>query len=761
MIARVGAADPGLFALKNAIRAAIVMPLAFALSLVALDSKQMALFAGFGSMALLVFVDFGGPWRARLRAYLLLIAAGAVLISLGTLCSRSPALATAAMALVGFAILFSGALNGYVAAAQAAAMLTFVLPVMVPAGPQAIPTRLAGWGLAGLLSLAAVFLLWPARPRSKVRRGAAQAARALAEVVRVRATGGDAAEDRASAHEAVRSLRRGLTSMQHLPSGTGGRTAALARLVEDLGWLCPVAEREPAMASSERPLALRCEEIEGVAPGALEGIAMLMDAGADGSAPACAQETRAQLAQLERAHDTLGRALMERFHGSDPERDELRATAELDEAYRLRQLAYGTLQTGRDALQACGERADGVPEPNRRARIAATQRLARAHASMRSVWLRNSVRGAAGLAAAVLIGQLSDLQHAFWIVLGTMSVLRSNALATGTTIAWALLGTLAGIVVGGLLVIAAGSHEAVLWAILPVAALLAAYAPRAVSFAAGQAAFTVVVLVLFNLIEPSGWHVGLVRVEDVAIGAGVSLLAGILLWPRGATAVLREALGSAYERASGYLDATISALLGDDGEEPQRAGEEALASAQLLDATVHDFLAERSSARGSLDDLTTLIVGASRTRRVAQLLQNARSFARLTPVDDRLPRLALARDAFEAERHSRCAWYAELGAAVSRGTRPPEPEPVRAEERRAPPARVVLEGAEQDTGVPPGLALSWAHRHLALLLALEPALARAAAAIPTGSQTSPRWKLPRQERHGRGGTEPAKGPRRA
>ncbi len=53
--------DPGMFVLKSALRAAIVTPLAFALSLVVIDSKQMALFAAFGSMALLVFATSAAP----------------------------------------------------------------------------------------------------------------------------------------------------------------------------------------------------------------------------------------------------------------------------------------------------------------------------------------------------------------------------------------------------------------------------------------------------------------------------------------------------------------------------------------------------------------------------------------------------------------------------------------------------------------------------------------------------------------------------
>jgi hypothetical protein len=46
-------------------------------------------------------------------------------------------------------------------------------------------------------------------------------------------------------------------------------------------------------------------------------------------------------------------------------------------------------------------------------------------------------------------------------------------------------------------VIAIGAHENVLWVVLPFAVLDGAYAPRAISFAAGQAGFTVVLLTLF------------------------------------------------------------------------------------------------------------------------------------------------------------------------------------------------------------------------------------------------------------------------
>ncbi|TMK75980.1 MAG: FUSC family protein, partial [Actinobacteria bacterium] len=134
--------DPGLFSLKRAARAAIVMPAV----------------VPFADHDILVLADFGGPWRKRLVAYLGLTVAGAALITLGTLCSRTPWLAVVAMAVVGFLILLSGVISGYFAAARIAALLTFILPVSIPVPPSAIPARLEGWALAASVGIGAVML---------------------------------------------------------------------------------------------------------------------------------------------------------------------------------------------------------------------------------------------------------------------------------------------------------------------------------------------------------------------------------------------------------------------------------------------------------------------------------------------------------------------------------------------------------------------------------------------------------------------------
>ncbi len=709
--------DPGGFALKGAVRAAVVMPVAFALGQVVLDNDEAGLFAAFGAISLLVMVEFGGSTRARLAAYVGLALAGALLIPLGTLCSHSTALGTAVMFAVGFGILFAGVLNGYVAAAQTAAILVFVLPLMVPAGADQIPARLAGWGIASVLCIAAALLIWPQRPRSIVRAGAARAARALADLIEARTTV-ERERARTATATALAAARRDFVTMQHRPSGTGGRTAALARLIEDLGWMYRYAPASEHRAPLGGPLEAARAAVE-------HGVPVVLRETADrlaGTVPLAAGDgdDRA-LAELRGAHDRLGRAAQAQMRElAAAEGREEEAARELDELFRLRLLSFSAAEVATTARRALGGRVGGGVEVAR-SRLGAARRLARAHASMRSVWLRNSLRGAAGLALAVFIGQSADLQHGFWVVLGTLSVLRSSALATSSTIGWALLGTFGGIVVGGLLVFGVESNPTALWILLPFATALAAYTPRAVSFAAGQAGFSIVVLILFNLIDPSGWQVGLLRIEDVAIGAGVSLLVGLLLWPRGAAAVLRRTFGAAYARAAEFLAAALDALLAGE-QPPASAAREAFDALQMLDGGVRDYLSDRSGATAPIEDLAVLMAGAARVREVASLLSHEQVLFKIEPVDSRLRRVESARHLLEAERDRRCRWFAALGEALAAHHPPPDPEPV--PDAAAP---VVLERAAGEDSDPPGLGLAWAQRYVAALRRLEPSLARAAA----------------------------------
>src|SRR3954454_23718593 len=142
-------------------------------------------------------------------------------------------------------------------------------------------------------------------------------------------------------------------------------------------------------------------------------------------------------------------------------------------------------------------------------------------------------------------------------------------MSTGQNGVRGLVGTAVGFVIGGVIVTLVGTDTTLLWVLLPPAVLFAGLAPATVSFAAGQAAFTLTLLILFNLLQPAGWELGLVRIEDVALGGAVSLGIGALFWPRGAAGALGPALSDAYADGARYLaDAVAYGVACCDGSGP-------------------------------------------------------------------------------------------------------------------------------------------------------------------------------------------------
>jgi uncharacterized membrane protein YccC len=640
-------------ALKSAARAAIVMPAVFALADVVIGNPQTSLFAAFGSFAVLVLVEFGGPRRTRFVAYLVLAAVGAIFITVGTLCSRNAWLAAGASGTVAFVTLFSGAFNGYLAAASTGVILLFILPANIPAPNSAIPDRLLGFALAAGVGTAASLFLWPPRLRADLRRAIARALGSLVELIG--AAPGQAGAHAAAAREAVGSLRRSVIGSQHRPTGPTGATAALAALPDELDWLLsfldpplanPSPEDDEAMSSAAAVLRASSDRLEG------------------GS-------TQVDFDRLERARDDVARALIRRLPELSPSGDAAVLPETLETPSRVRAATYSARQVGLYAMRATAGNAPAEEETDLAVPtwgpVEAAGQLAREHASMRSVWVQNSIRGAVALAVSVFIAQRLSLQHGFWVVLGTLSVLRSNALSTGWSIVSALAGTAVGIVVGALLVVAIGTHHAALWAVLPISVLLAAYAPRAISFAAGQAGFTITLVVLFNIIQPVGWRVGVVRVEDVAVGFAVSLAVGVLFWPRGAAALLRSDLASAFARGADYVAATMRELaVGGDTGETARAAHAADATAHRLDDVFRQYLAERSATRMNVEDLAALVGGAGRVRRAAQSLVALESMVNGSAhLDDCGAHI-------EEELNTLHAWYVAFGdALVNERTVPP------------------------------------------------------------------------------------------
>lgn len=224
--------------------------------------------------------------------------------------------------------------------------------------------------------------------------------------------------------------------------------------------------------------------------------------------------------------------------------------------------------------------------------------------------------------------------------------------------------------------IGVGSHSVLLWVLLPVAVLVSGIAPSMISFAAGQAGFSVVVIILFNIIDPTGWRVGLTRVEDVAIGCAVSLVVGLLFWPRGATAALGSALSDAFAKNSGYLADAVDRLTTTSRAIDTRPAQREAHRAYLrLDDAFRQFLAERGAKVVPVETVTDLFTGANRIRLAAYTLATVDEL----PPDPGQPELesvsiagAVLRDSYASSHR----WYGEFAELLADHRDVLDPPPV-------------------------------------------------------------------------------------
>ena len=571
----VRARDPELLAVKRSARAAVVMPSVFAFAELVFSNPQTSLFGAFGSFALLLLVDFPGRPRTRLLSYLTLFLVGGGLICLGTVASTHKVASVVAMAVVGFAVLFAGIIAPQVATATTAALLTFVLPVAVAQPDSAIGARLLGWALAGAVSIPACMLVWPTPWHDNLRRRLSAAVSAVGRLAETLAEGKCDPVAEGAVTSELSLLREHFRGTPYPPTGAVSGAAALAKLVGRVEWAAGNAaliSRRTVKPSTAREL------IEAVAETLRHTAALICDGAAHPvDDPTVVNEVRESTRHLERlieAELTMDvSALIEMESGSGDVEGEARTdttaqgratsiASSLDPSFQARALGIATEMVADASLEAAGAQAagdrrlGGIDEVRQRLFVS---RIV-SHLSFRSVWFRNAVRGAAALALAVGVVEVTNVQHGFWVVLGTMSVLRSNALGTGATALRAIGGTTVGFLVGSAIMIGVADHTVLLWVLLPFAVLVSGVAPSMISFAAGQAGFTLVVVILFNIIQPLGWKVGLTRIEDVAIGCAVSVVVGVLFWPRGATATLGRALSQAFVASSGYLSDAVDRL---------------------------------------------------------------------------------------------------------------------------------------------------------------------------------------------------------
>jgi uncharacterized membrane protein YccC len=667
----VRAHDPNYAAAKRALRAAVVVPVNFAVGSQLIGDAQVATFAAFGSFALLIFASFPGGRTDRIAAYLALGGAGAALICLGTLVATPDWLAVAGMGVIAFGIVFAGVISSVINAGTQAALLAFILAVMLPGAHSAIPARLAGWGIAFAVSVPVAILVWPPAGQNPLRLRVAALCRALAGMLDLDQRREGQRDPLVVMSAATRELRAAFRVSAAAPTAalsTSGRL--LIRLINELDWLTTIVTNACADAPDGWPAQGR--RLRTAAQHTLVACAASVEPDGRGDAGALAGAIDA----LQDDRDAVAAEALAQLRtssggdGTGPRAGEfdrpLYAAHELGYAVTLAALTVSDIAAA-DArswwARLLGRRLPGDDLGS----AAAAQQAASGHLNRGSVWLQNSVRAAVGLALAVLLARLVGAQNAFWVGLGALSVLRSNALSTGATVLRALAGTVLGFAIGGGLVAVIGTNRAVLWTLLPLVAFVAASAPAVISFIAGQAAFTVFTIILFNIIAPIGWQVGVLRIEDVALGCAAALVAGVLFWPRGAAAALGSAYAEAYRTAAAFLHEAIGSLDPRSAVAAPTASAAGIATAagSRLDDALRQYLAEHGAKRVPLDSVTALAGGATRLRLAGAAINRLHSAAPdgvVAPQGDaalEAPVTLLHRRADEVTE-----WYSALADAV-------------------------------------------------------------------------------------------------
>jgi Fusaric acid resistance protein-like len=644
----------------RAVRAMVVVGGLFALTDKVLANAQIATFAAFGGFATLVLASFAGTWRDKLLAHLALALTGSVLLTIATIVSSSTVVAAIVTVPVTFAVFFAGVTGPNAASGVIGALLAYVLPAASAGTVGMVPDRLIGWWMASVAGTAAVLVFSPQpAAANQLRAAASKLAGTLADVLDAGLRREDTKGPIATAIAARQDLRARFTATPFRPTGLATTDQALANCLELLEWctsLIADAVRErhdlPDAEPIDRELVARSGSV-------LRDTASLL-AGSD---------TRPDIDELERCRLSAV-ARLEADDAHPPEPAGFREAAQISFhanaiAVAVLGVAYETMVASRlvDPAWLEARRQRWYPGSTAAARtvhrVSSVATAAYTHASLRSVWFVNSIRGAVALAVAVTIADVTTVQHGFWVVLGTLSVLRTNAAATGATALRAIAGTALGFVIGGALVLAIGSDQTALWIAFPIAVLVAAYSPGTTPFAIGQAAFTVMIAVLFNLIVPVGWKVGVVRIEDVAIGCAVSVVIGTLFWPRGVAAVVGDDLADAFNTGASYLTQAMRWAIEGRASNPDTALAAGTAG-QRLDEALRGFLAEQGTKHIPKQDLWHLVGGSLRLRLTAHAVAEMPGDA--TGVD-------AARAVLEHRTVMLTSWYEKLAEQVGRPDR--------------------------------------------------------------------------------------------
>ena len=601
------AKDPGFVAIKRAARVTLAACAAFYFSLYVLNDTQMATFAAFGCIALGALSEVTGePWE-RTKTYGAALVAGIVLVTLGTMLAVNTWAAVAGMLVIGFVIAYAGVGGPRVVGAANGLQLLYILPSFPPYLPDALGSRLIGLVLAvGLLAIADR-LLWPPPVPTPFRQRLAAAIHAVRDrLVALLESDGDrhapAQSDAQSDTGGAIGLRLSRIPPLERPTGPGRRDRAA---MEATTILCGLEARVAALTElTEQGATAHAEGMHllSVTAQSLGQSAEALDRRPDGDRPepdsAAVEAALAEYVQWREAlsHTTaVDRVVRMRLRFAV-------AAEELSVWTRDLAMTVRIMQGTRVPESSAASIAEPFWYASRSAPWLWFMRF-RGHFTPRSVFFQNAIRLAVGLAAARLIAGELDLSHGFWMLLATLTLMRTSVGTTRAAVVPAFLGTVAGGLVAALVLALAGADSTVYEVAFPFVMVLALAAGPLAGPIAGQAMFTLLVAMLFAQMATVSWRLAEVRILDVVLGGLLGAVVGLLVWPRGATGEMRRTAKATLNAAANDLESTVGSLT---HREVAAAGQQDTTSVavrflMLADSTLAQYRSELRSTSDHVD----------------------------------------------------------------------------------------------------------------------------------------------------------------
>lgn len=550
--------DPELRAVRLAVRVTTAACLGFYLCRYVLGDTAMATYAVFGAIALGALSDVFGAPAVRTRVYLLALPAAAVLVTVGTMLAAHTWTAVAGMLVVGFLVAYAGVGGPRLIGLVNGMQLFYILPCFPPYEPATLPQRLGGLAVGVGLLILADRLLWPAPAPpafcTRIADTADLVARYLAKVRLHPET--EQVELREATLEALEGLRLSTVPVPQRPTGPGHRDRGLthaAGAVRIIG--ARTAVLDELMHSPDAPPAELTSALLGAVHTSLTGVSAALRG--RGPAPVAGPLMTMIEKYLERRAGWIA------HRGENTELpDGLRAGVA---SLAIAESTRGLVAAARAAVGAAPDTTAEQP-PTAWYTTMSTARLWRgrllSHLTPRSVYLQNAVRLALGLAVARAAVDVFDLSHGLWVLLATLTLMRTSLIASGAALLPAFAGTLVGAGLGAALLTVIGGHSTVYAVLLPVVMVLAFASGPVLGPPYGQAGFTVVVALLFAQLSPATWELAGTRLLDVMAGGLIGAAIGAAVWPRGGAGEIRRIAEEALRAGADELVSTVDAVGG-------------------------------------------------------------------------------------------------------------------------------------------------------------------------------------------------------